>query len=764
MQTWKGCCDYMKDNTVKNIYRFATASLLVLCVLSGVGKYIGMPQISGMHFIVGCLTALILALWCRLDAKGRMVLLLSVILALGVAVHGEAIWNDASEVPGVVLIAGGCFGICLLGEQISWVKVAVAGAFLVVLGFDLFGDRDFSHVGVVSILLYVVIVFVEWTEAHWKKIHATGKGHFMFSILPFLALYFVFMFLMPAPEEPYDWRFAKDFIKNVNEAIKEISRNWINRDREDFDFGVSGFDGDGSLLSGISDGNKTLMFIQGQSGLKTNVYLTGKIYDTFDGTGWESTNETTADERALDALETFYAVRSIEPEGEVKYIEKARLKIWYEDFRTEYLFAPLKTSQMHNLESVSYQTLGGNYVFNRKQGYGLEYQTTFWQLNVDHPMFYELLEKEYADDEAVFKDAQWDALPKTKYTLTDLDNHKAQIYETYYKPVTLSEESSKWLEEVTATAETDIEVLKAIEAALQQMTYTQTPGEMPDYVDSESSFLDYFLLESKQGFCVYYASAFVLLARAEGLPARYVEGFCVPIPGPYVVPVTSDMAHAWPEVYIEDMGWIPFEPTPGYSEIRYTPWEIQSDELGDGAGYNTSDEETDYEGEIEEGQQEETEEEEKTEIDESEAEQISYNVLRIIGFTILFAVLGGALVLIADRMLRRRRMKRLGSKERFKAEVIVNLRILAALGYERRDNETFSELRTRAWAIMDGDESEEKPEFLFLKLYEEYLYGEYPVKTEMLEIVSLERQYLMQMLKKWKPIMYIYLQFYYNIF
>lgn len=753
----------MKENTVKNIYRFVTAFLLVVCVLAGLGEYMGIPEVLGMHLAIGGLTILVLALWCRLDDKGRVILVLSVLVALGIAAQEKSIVDNVSEVLQLILLAVVCFGICLLGEQVNWIKVAVSVAFLGVLGFDLFGDRNLSHVGVVCILLYDVIVFVEWTEAHWKKARATEKGHFMFNILPFLALYFVLMLVMPAPEEPYDWRFAKDFIKNVNETFKEISRNWINRDREDFDFGTSGFDGDGSLLAGISDEDKTLMLIQGQSGLKTNVYLTGKIYDSFDGTGWESTNENTMDDRALDALETLYAVRCHDPEGEAKYIEKARLKIWYEDFRTEYLFAPLKTSKLNNLENASYQALGGNYVFDKKQGYGLEYWTTYWQLNVDHPLFYDFLEKELTDDEAVFKDAQWDALPKMKYNLTDLDNHKTKIYETYYKPVTLSEESSKWLAEVTAESETDIEALKAIEAALQQMTYTKTPGELPDKVDSESAFLDYFLLESKQGYCVYYASAFVLLSRAEGLPARYVEGFCVPVPGPYVVPVTSEMAHAWPEVYIEDMGWIPFEPTPGYSEIRYTPWEIQTDESGDGAGYNNSEEETDYEGESEDEQMEESQED-TTEIDKPKSQQISYNILKIFGFAVLVAILAGILVLNADRMLRRRWMKRLSPKERFKAEVIVNLRILAALGYERRDNETFSELRTRAWAIMDRDESEEKPEFLFLKLYEEYLYGEYPVKAEMLEILSFERQYLMQMLKKWKPIMYIYLQFYYNIF
>lgn len=84
------------------------------------------------------------------------------------------------------------------------------------------------------------------------------------------------------------------------------------------------------------------------------------------------------------------------------------------------------------------------------------------------------------------------------------------------------------------------------------------------YVASDSS-PEYFLFTSKRGSCSDYAAAFVLLARSIGLNARYTEGF---------VPEESDAnetdaqyeildsgAHAYPEVYIQDMGWIVYEPT-----------------------------------------------------------------------------------------------------------------------------------------------------------------------------------------------------------
>ena len=88
-----------------------------------------------------------------------------------------------------------------------------------------------------------------------------------------------------------------------------------------------------------------------------------------------------------------------------------------------------------------------------------------------------------------------------------------------------------------------------------------TPGPLPKHITTPEAFLDYFLLESKQGYCSYFATAFVLLARAEGIPARYVEGFCVPLQGEQSLTVYGNMVHAWPEVYIQGVGGIPFEPT-----------------------------------------------------------------------------------------------------------------------------------------------------------------------------------------------------------
>jgi transglutaminase-like putative cysteine protease len=81
---------------------------------------------------------------------------------------------------------------------------------------------------------------------------------------------------------------------------------------------------------------------------------------------------------------------------------------------------------------------------------------------------------------------------------------------------------------------------------------------------------DYFLFDLQKGYCDYYATAMVVLARSSGLPARFVSGYS---PGAYDAPnaqyiVRELNAHSWAEVYFPDVGWVEFEPTASLPEIE----------------------------------------------------------------------------------------------------------------------------------------------------------------------------------------------------
>ena len=99
-----------------------------------------------------------------------------------------------------------------------------------------------------------------------------------------------------------------------------------------------------------------------------------------------------------------------------------------------------------------------------------------------------------------------------------------------------------------------------------QCTYSTTLKPLPAGQD----YTDYFFFDQKKGFCTHFASTGVLMFRQLGIPARYAAGYVVR-PGEfkkdnvgYTAEVPDGNAHAWVEIYVENMGWIPVEVTPGY--------------------------------------------------------------------------------------------------------------------------------------------------------------------------------------------------------
>ncbi|MEP7193125.1 MAG: DUF3488 and transglutaminase-like domain-containing protein [Actinomycetota bacterium] len=69
-------------------------------------------------------------------------------------------------------------------------------------------------------------------------------------------------------------------------------------------------------------------------------------------------------------------------------------------------------------------------------------------------------------------------------------------------------------------------------------------------------------LVTKKGYCVQFATAMVMMARAAGIPSRMALGFLPGTVSKGVWTVLAADAHAWPELYLRGVGWTRFEPTP----------------------------------------------------------------------------------------------------------------------------------------------------------------------------------------------------------
>jgi transglutaminase-like putative cysteine protease len=82
--------------------------------------------------------------------------------------------------------------------------------------------------------------------------------------------------------------------------------------------------------------------------------------------------------------------------------------------------------------------------------------------------------------------------------------------------------------------------------------------------------MDEFLFETRRGFCEHYASAYTLVMRAAGVPARVVTGYqggeFNPIGG-YLIVRQSD-AHAWSEIWVAGRGWLRVDPTAAVAPER----------------------------------------------------------------------------------------------------------------------------------------------------------------------------------------------------
>lgn len=81
-------------------------------------------------------------------------------------------------------------------------------------------------------------------------------------------------------------------------------------------------------------------------------------------------------------------------------------------------------------------------------------------------------------------------------------------------------------------------------------------------------------LQTGQGYCVQFASTMAVMARTLGIPARVAVGFTAGTPtGPDGLrEVTLHDAHAWPELYFDNIGWVAFEPTPAVRTGEPPPW------------------------------------------------------------------------------------------------------------------------------------------------------------------------------------------------
>ena len=137
--------------------------------------------------------------------------------------------------------------------------------------------------------------------------------------------------------------------------------------------------------------------------------------------------------------------------------------------------------------------------------------------------------------------------------------YRAFVYENY---LTIDDETLSYMNGLIAENgfyKDDLKIISRVAKYIQNSAAYNLNYDRG--LDGEDNIVIAFLDTYKEGICQHYASAATLLFRALGIPARYTVGYMGQGKTGVWSDVTNKMAHAWVEVYIDTIGWIPVEVT-----------------------------------------------------------------------------------------------------------------------------------------------------------------------------------------------------------
>lgn len=184
------------------------------------------------------------------------------------------------------------------------------------------------------------------------------------------------------------------------------------------------------------------------------------------------------------------------------------------------------------------------------------------------------------DDPSFDKDALRDAS----------EEHLDQVGIYTQLPDELPDRVKELAEEITKSHTNRYDKAKAIEKYFGSSGFIYQTSDIP-IPEEEEDYVDQFLFDTQAGYCDNYSTSMVVLLRTLDIPARWVKGFT----GGELIEtdvgegedvsynkyeITNGNAHSWVEVLFPSIGWVPFEPTQGFSNLAdfHTESSVDDDE------------------------------------------------------------------------------------------------------------------------------------------------------------------------------------------
>ncbi|MFV0400462.1 MAG: DUF3488 and DUF4129 domain-containing transglutaminase family protein [Oscillospiraceae bacterium] len=372
---------------------------------------------------------------------------------------------------------------------------------------------------------------------------------FSLAMIPLAALVMGVSLLLPSPDLDRDRDISPpDLVGAADNLLYDLGPSQMFAFSDQSELGGPVNPGDGYVMTVLAD---------------DPVYLAGQVMDRYDGHSWKNTQTKlspltpgedtwyrTDPNKALFDLQAFYTRYYAVPTRTAEARMGAN--------RTRNIFSPPGSSLLWISDEVQ---VNQNPAGVLSTGRPLEPNTVYTQdyiaWNYNSTTFQNVLRMRSADVEQ----GGLDGFPSPIPLSAEDQKRYTQL------PNNLPQRVGDLAQEIAGGMGNDYDRLQALERHLSTtFPYTYTPSEVP----GDADFVDYFLFEGKEGYCVYYASAMVVMARTMGIPTRYVEGFAMPernAEGTFTV--TNRQAHAWVEAYLEGFGWLRFEPTAAYTDSFY---------------------------------------------------------------------------------------------------------------------------------------------------------------------------------------------------
>ena len=342
-----------------------------------------------------------------------------------------------------------------------------------------------------------------------------------------------------APKMEPQWPDPVPFIQDVAD----------NREEPNTDVQKVGYGADDSELGGEFIQDDTLVF---QAIAENDHYWRGETKDTYTGKGWIPSIEDQEEQQpAGDISLTLFA-------DKVETTKRQATVTRGPEVGTDYIFYPYGVASIDTSDEAEV-TLGSESEAIRSRVNGVPSSVSSYDIEYEQPSYEisELMESDEPDP--------------------------APIIERYTQlPDELPERVTDLAEEITAPYETRYEKAKAIEQYFNSNGFMYETQDVP-VPEEDEDYVDQFLFESRAGYCDNFSTSMVVMLRTLDIPTRWVKGFTA---GELVeeedanqtYEVTNANAHSWPEVYFPEVGWVPFEPTQGFSNLEDLQMDIEPEQ------------------------------------------------------------------------------------------------------------------------------------------------------------------------------------------